>query len=228
MGGIRVLGDRNPDYPTHRGIDDALPHLDCEARWMPTDAAEAGSLDGVDGLWVAPGSPYRNDDAVLLALRAAREQQIPLLATCGGFQYALLELARNLAGIAGAVHAEVAPEGRELVLAPLACALVGRRSPVRAVAGTRLAALVGTETFPGYHWCSYGLDPAYLPRLREAGLVENAHGDVGLEGFELRDHPFYMATAFQPQMDTTREGRLHPLLTAFARAALAQGQLRKS
>src|SRR5438105_6794630 len=219
---IRILGDRNPDYPTHRAIDAAIPKLRAEARWTGTDSEGAAAIDGVQGLWVVPGSPYRDDAAVLRALRAAREGKVPLLATCGGFQYALLELARNAAGLSGATHAEVDPGGRELVVAPLSCAIVGRRSPVRVVPGTLLSAIIGTEPFEGYHWCGYGLDPAYLPQLRSAGLVESAHGDGGLEAFELRDHPFYVATLFQPQMDTGPDGRLHPLLDAFVAAASAQ------
>lgn len=219
---IRVLGDRNEAYLSHRELDAALRLFPAgvTGRWVASDAPGAADLGGVDGLWVAPGSPYRNDDAVLSALRAARETGLPLLATCGGFQYAAIELARNVAGLAQAQHAEVAPDAAERVIAPLACSLFGQVRTVTPVPGTKLAAIVGTAPFAGTHFCSFGLDASYLPRLRKAGLVESAHApDAGLEAFELPDHPFYVASLFQPQVGSLGGAPLHPLVAAFVDAA---------
>ena len=219
---VRVLGDRNLDYLSHRELDAALALFPdgVSAGWVASDARGAADLREVDGLWVAPGSPYRNDDAVLAALRAARESRVPLLATCGGFQYAVLELARNVAGLASAGHAEVAPSAEDLVVAPLACSLFGQVRRVQPVAGTRFAEIVGTDPFDGTHYCSFGASARYVPRLREAGLVESAHApDAGLEAFELRGHPFYFATLFQPQAGASQSGVLHPLIRAFVDAA---------
>ncbi len=80
---IRVLGDRNPSHPSHRELDAALSLFPAgvSASWMASDAAGASDLREVDGLWVAPGSPYRDDDAVYDALRIAREQRKPTLVT---------------------------------------------------------------------------------------------------------------------------------------------------
>jgi CTP synthase (UTP-ammonia lyase) len=92
-------------------------------------------------------------------------------------------------------------------------------SPPRA----RLAELVGPEPFDGFHWCSFGLSPAYEARLTAAGLVVNARSDeAGVEGLELVDHPFYVATLFQPQMGASSGGSLHPLIHACVRAAAAR------
>jgi CTP synthase (UTP-ammonia lyase) len=219
---IRVLGDRNLAYPSHRELDAALALFPSgiAAAWTASDAPGAADLRGVDGLWFAPGSPYRNDDAVLAALRAAREGGVPVLATCGGFQYALLELARNAAGIAGAQHAEVSPEGAQLVVAPLSCSLFGQVRRIRPVPGTRFASIVGEVRFDGTHYCSFGANAGYLPRLREVGLIEAAHADdAWLEAFELRGHPFFFGTLFQPQIGASRGGPLHPLIRAFLKAA---------
>jgi len=84
---IAVLGDRNPEYLTHRELDAtlALMPADVDARWLPT--REAASAAGADGLWVVPGTPYQDDAAVLEAIRAARTEGMPILGTCGGFQY---------------------------------------------------------------------------------------------------------------------------------------------
>jgi CTP synthase (UTP-ammonia lyase) len=128
-----------------------------------------------------------------------------------------LEYARNAAGIAGAAHAETDPGGEELIVAPLACSLVGEERTIRAVPGTRLADICGAEPFTGFHYCNYGLAPGAAQRLR---LTVNAHADdAGVEGFELSEHRFYMGTLFQPQVGTSESGVVHPLITALLEAA---------
>jgi CTP synthase (UTP-ammonia lyase) len=131
-----------------------------------------------------------------------------------------VEFARNAAGIAGAVHGESSPDGEAIVVAPLACSLVGEERTVVPVPGTRLAAICGDAPFTGFHWCGYGLVPGMAERLAAAGLVIGAHADdAGVEAFELPDHPFYVATLFQPQVNAP----LHPLIGALLEAATARG-----
>jgi CTP synthase (UTP-ammonia lyase) len=82
---VAIIGDHQPDMPTHAALDAAaarLPHGITTA-WMATDAltSAAECLAGADGLWVAPGSPYRSFDGALGAIRYAREAGIPLLGT---------------------------------------------------------------------------------------------------------------------------------------------------
>jgi len=59
-------------------------------------------------IWCVPGSPYANESAVIGAIRWARESGIPFLGTCGGFQHAVLEFARNVMGLSAAEHAATA------------------------------------------------------------------------------------------------------------------------
>ncbi len=213
---IAALGDRNPAYLTHREID-ATVALAPEIRWVGTDGAD---ISGYDGVWVLPGTPYRDEAAALAAIRFARERSMPILGTCGGFQHMALEYARNAAGIAGAAHAESEPDGETIVVEPLACSLVGQERIVRPVAGTRLAAICGEEPFAGLHYCGYGLAPGMAERL---GLRVGAHADdAGVEAFELPGHAFYLATLFQPQVGTSERGVLHPLVGALL-AAPASG-----
>jgi CTP synthase (UTP-ammonia lyase) len=217
---IAVLGDRNPEYLTHRELDAtlALMPADVDAHWLPTP--EAASAPGADGLWVVPGTPYEDDDAVLEAIRIARTDGMPILGTCGGFQYMLVEFARNVAGLDDAAHAETDPDAPEPVVARLSCSLVGEERPVTAVAGTRVAGLCGTAPFAGFHWCSYGLVPEREAALAGAGLVVAARApDAGAEAVELPGHPFYLATLFQPQVGSSASGRLHPLIGALVSAA---------
>ena len=217
---IAVLGDRNTDHLTHREIDATLELMpaDVDARWLPSPEAE--SAVEADGLWVVPGTPHRDGEAVLAQIRRSRTAGMPILGTCGGFQHMLVEFARNVAGLADAAHAETDPDAADPVVARLSCSLVGEERPVTAVAGTRVAELCGTEPFTGFHWCSYGLVPEREAALVAAGLVVSARApDAGVEAVELPGHPFYVATLFQPQVGSSASGRLHPLIGALISAA---------
>ncbi len=208
---ITVLGDRNEAYVTHRALDAALGQLPegVTAQWHPTDVP-LGDLG--DGLWVAPGSPYADDEAVLEAIGRARREGVPLLGTCGGFQYTVL----SLAGAGMADHAEATPDAPDPVIAPIACRVDGEERTVTPVVGTRLAALLGDAPFPGTFFCGYA------PRA-VVGATVSAHAqDVGpcaLEG-PGGDAPFLMATLFQPQMGALRGEPLSPVIAAFAEAAI--------
>jgi CTP synthase (UTP-ammonia lyase) len=220
---IAVLGDRNLEYVTHRELDAALALFPDWARgeWVSTDSDVHAALDRADGVWIVSGGPYRDDDAVYAAIRHLRERGMPLLATCSGFQYVVIELARSLAGI-DAHHAETDPDAEALVAAPLACSLVGEERMVTCVPGTRLAELCGTEPFPGLHWCNYGLADEFVDALTAAGVVISAHApDAGVEGIELPGHPFFVATLFQPQVGALAGRPLHPLIAAFLETARA-------
>src|SRR4051794_32820441 len=92
-----------------------------EGAWCPSeDAAAAAECDGV---WIAPGTPYRDDEAVLGLIDHARGSGLPLLATCGGFQYGALALARA-AGV-DARHAELDPDAEDPFVVALSCSLYG-------------------------------------------------------------------------------------------------------
>lgn len=221
MTSIAVLGDLDLDYLTHRELQAAVGLFPAwaGAEWVPTDSDVQGALDRADGVWLIPGTPYRDDAAVYAAIRRALQTGLPLLGTCGGFQYIVVELARSLAGI-DAHHEETEPDAGALVAAALSCSLVGQERQVTCVPGTRLAELCGTEPFSGFHFCNYGLAPGYVDALTAAGVVVCAHApDAGVEGIELPGHPFLVATLFQPQVGASRGGPLHPLIGALLDAA---------
>jgi CTP synthase (UTP-ammonia lyase) len=88
------------------------------------------------------------------------------------------------------------------------------------VAGTRLAEICGVEPFDGFHWCGFGLDERFAGTLQAAGVVVGARADdAGVEAIELPGHPFFVATAFQPQVGNGEAGALHPLIGALIEAA---------
>jgi CTP synthase (UTP-ammonia lyase) len=219
---IVALGDRDPRFLTHQEIDAALElfPLAADAHWVATDSAEAHDLDAASGIWLLPGTPYRDADAAFAAIRHCLDTGLPFLGTCGGFQHALVELARSRAGIAGAGHEESDPGAAAPVVSRLACTLYGEVRTVTPVPGTRFAEICGLESFEGFHWCGYGLDARYVEPLERAGVVVGATApDAGVEAVELPDHPFFLATAFQPQVGVSATRQLGSVLEAFIAAA---------
>ena len=97
---IALVGDYNPDAIAHRAIPTALDRAAranstlLEFEWKHTSTL--GPLSGYNGVWCVPASPYANEAAAIDAIRWARERSIPFLGTCGGFQHAVLEFARNV------------------------------------------------------------------------------------------------------------------------------------
>src|SRR5690606_14298420 len=143
-----------------------------------------------------------------------RETRLPFLGTCGGFQHAVLDYARQVLGWADAEHAELNPAAARPVILPLSCALVEVHGQVRLAAGSRLGQAYGTQwTDEGYH-CRYGLSAEFAAALEQGPLricAWDADGDP--RGVELDGHPFFVATLFQPER-AALAGRLPPLVRA--------------
>ncbi|MFE0651150.1 hypothetical protein ACFVZH_21440 [Streptomyces sp. NPDC059534] len=225
---IALIGDRSPHVRSHVRVPvllDALAERDnltLDAYWIPTpDAAAPGAVRGFDAVWVLPGSPYASEAGALAAIRTAREDGIPFLGTCGGFQHALIEYARNVCGLERAAHAENDPTADEhdLLIAPLACSLVGHEGPVRVTPGSLAERALGAaRTTERYH-CDYGPDTRHLDTLRAHGLRFTGADDHGSPRIaELPSHPFFLATLFQPELSDTQP-HPHPLIRALALAA---------
>ncbi|MFD7661823.1 hypothetical protein [Streptomyces sp. NPDC059788] len=224
---IALVGDRSDTVRSHVRIPGLLKALrvrdglDLDAYWVPTEDAGQG-MAGFDAVWVLPGSPYRSEAGALAAIRSAREGGIPFLGTCGGFQHALLEFARNVCGLTRAGHAENAPATapEEAVVVPLACSLAGHEGAVEIAPGSRAARLLGAGRIQARYHCTYGPSPRHLDVLREHGLSftgTDESGDVRIA--ELPAHPFFLATLFQPELDGDGT-RAHPLITGLAAAAV--------
>src|SRR4051812_6586070 len=182
---IALVGDRSQSVRTHARIPllvEALRRRDgivLDPYWIPSEDVEDGAaLDGFDGIWVVPGSPYRSPDGAVAAVRRARDRRIPFLGTCGGFQHAVLMLARDLAGIPEAAHAEYGPGGEHVVVA-LECSLVGHQGAIRFAPGSLMQEVMGVERSVERYHCAYGVAPAYIERLEAAGVRFGARDDQG-------------------------------------------------
>lgn len=225
---IGLIGDRDDTTVAHRAIPHALAlaatALDTTVipQWLPTETLRCDQhLYEFDALWCVPASPYRSTEGALCAIRFAREEGIPFLGTCGGFQHALLEYARSVMGWTDATHAELDPEASARpVVSPLSCSLVDVEARVHLVPGTRIhQAYGGDAATEGYH-CRYGLNPAWRSALTGGSLVVSAVDDDGdVRAVEIPDHPFFVATLFQPER-AALSGRVPPLLLSFVRSTL--------
>ena len=222
---LALIGDYNPDVTAHQAIPVALQlaadslGLKVHLQWIDTDTlTPATPLHGFDGFWCVPASPYRDTDGALRAIRFAREQRRPFLGTCGGFQHAVLEYARNVLGWADAEHGELAPQAQRAVIAPLSCSLVEATDTVRLTPYTRIADAYGTLDIEEGYRCRYGMNPDFAQALLERELIPSGHDSAGdLRAVELLDHPFFVATLFQPERAALR-GITPPLAIALLKA----------
>ena len=228
---IGLIGDRDDAVVAHRAIPRALA-LAGEAgghalqiEWVGTDTVDGVQrLAGFDGLWCVPASPYRDMDGALRAIAHAREAGVPFLGTCGGFQHAVVEYARNVLGWVDAEHAETAPDAARAVVVPLSCALVEVRDAVDLVAGSRCERAYGVARIEeGYH-CRYGLGAAFRAAIEGGPLRIAAFDDAGdVRALELDGHPFFVATLFQHER-AALDGRCPPLVRAFVDAVAGRAR----
>ena len=227
---IALVGDYSPDVLAHRAIPEALRlagkelGLEVHGRWIHTTDAEPAerSLRDAAGIWLTPASPYASMLGALAAACFAREQRRPFLGTCGGFQHALIDFARNVAGCPDADHAETNTGAAMPIVARLSCSLVERTGSVHFIPGSLIAGAYGAAAaVEGYH-CNYGPNPAYRALLEGAGLRFTAFDAEGaVRGAELptSHHPFFVGTLFQPERAALL-GATPPLVRAFIAAAM--------
>lgn len=222
---IALVGDYNADVLAHQAIplalDDAAAVLErpIEYRWVATrDVHSADALADFDGIWLVPASPYEHTEGALTAVRYARENSLPFLGTCGGFQHAILEYARNVMGWEDAAHAETDTEGR-MVIAPLTCSLVEKSDTIELRANTLIARAYGRDSIEeGYH-CNYGISAEFADALQSQALRVTGWDENGdIRAVELVTHPFFVATLFQHERNALA-GRPAPLVQAFLHAA---------
>lgn len=221
---IALVGDYRSAAVAHQAIPPAVElaaaslNLPVIAEWLPTESVTSSAvLKNFDAIWVVPGSPYQNDHGAFLAITYARENNVPFLGSCGGFQYAVVEYARNVMGWSDAAHAETDSEGR-LVIVPLSCSLVEKTGDIVIDPDTIIARAYGKlSTHEGYH-CNFGVDPDFIAELADFPLRISAwDGEGDVRGIELPDHKYFVATLFQSERAALRN-ELSPLVVGLIKA----------
>ena len=129
---VALVGDYKPSVLAHQAIPIALNlaaahhRVSVKATWVPTSQIQRAEdeLASYHGIWCVPATPYENTLGALEAIRFAREQRVPFLGTCGGFQHALMEYAKNVLGMTNIDHAELDPGSPHPLITALTCSLV--------------------------------------------------------------------------------------------------------
>jgi CTP synthase len=186
-------------------------------------------LAGMDALVVPGGFGNRGVDGKVAAIRWARERRVPFLGLCLGMQCAVIEWARNVAGLAGATSAELDPDSPHPVIHLLpeqqdVVDLGGTMRlgvyPCRLAAGSLGHRLYGEEVVYERHRHRYEFNNAYRQAFFDSGYRISGSSPDGrlVELVELVDHPFFTACQYHPEF-LSRPGRPHPLFRGLIEAA---------
>ena len=224
---IALVGDFNENKHTHVALNNCVEHcrrhlsFSIDTTWVATNQIgnPANLPSQYQALWITPGSPYKDDEAVYQTIRWARENNFPILGTCGGFQYMVVEFARNVVGMVTADHEESSPAASDLVISKLTCSLKGQQEEVFITDWSSwLYRVLQREVFTGYFNCNFGVNPTYQEQVEQDPLVFTAYSKSGeVRALEIKAHRFFKGTLFQPPLDSSPD---HPnaLIMDFFRA----------
>ncbi len=204
-----------------------------DLHWVCAEQIESNGADsllrGMDAVVVPGGFGNRGVDGKIAAIRWAREQRVPFLGLCLGMQTAVIEWARNLAGLNGATSAELDPDTQHPVIHLLpeqqdVVDLGGTMRlgvyPCRIAPGTLAQRLYSDEVVYERHRHRYEFNNAYRTLFLESGYEISGTSPDGrlVELIELKGHPFFTACQYHPEF-LSRPGRPHPLFRGLIEAA---------
>jgi CTP synthase len=238
---------------SYKSLNEALAHAGIKTRarvnivYVDSEQMEregTACLEGMDAILVPGGFGERGVEGKIQAVRYAREHRIPYLGICLGMQVAVIEFARDVAGLQGAHSTEFDSNTPHPVIALItewlnADGRIETRAldsdlggtmrlggqECRLVPGTRVHEVYGADVIRERHRHRYEFNNQYRDALEQAGLtISGTSVDASLvEVIELKDHPWFIACQFHPEFTSTpRDG--HPLFTRYIAAALAYRQ----
>jgi CTP synthase (UTP-ammonia lyase) len=227
---ISILGEfdpaREPRVATGVSIKQAAEKIgaDVEFSWIPTREIDCGLLIKSNGIFIAPGSPYGDMEKVLSAIKLARENGIPCIGTCGGFQHIVMEYAIHVLGMNDVSHQEYTPHALHPLISRLECSLAGREMVINLIPGSLIARIYGKTRVMEKYFCSYGVNPLHTGRFKQSSLYISGSDQEGImRAVELQDHPFFVGTLYVPQIRSTPENP-HPLIIGFVEAAAKRAE----
>ncbi len=254
---IAMVGKYVDLTESYKSLSEALihagMHTDAKVRihYIDSEILESDgveSLRGMDAILVPGGFGKRGVEGKLMAVRLARESGMPYLGICLGMQLAVIECARNMAGLANANSTEFDPATPHPVVALITewqnrDGSIEKRTessdmggtmrlgaqPCEVVPGSLAHRIYGSNSVVERHRHRYEVNNHYLPRIEAAGLYVGARaksdtaGDL-VEMVELPGHPWFFGCQFHPEF-TSNPRRGHPLFISFVHAALARQRL---
>ncbi len=238
-----VVGKYTDLTDAYLSITEAFRHAGAEletkvrVRWVEADSLVEQDpeevLAGVDGVLLPGGFGERGAEGKIRAAQYARENNVPFLGICYGFQLAVVEFARHVLGLEDANTTENDPETTNPVICilPEQHAVTGMGGTMRLgvsdvdlVPGTRAHTLYGASPIQERHRHRYEVNPEFTGRLQEAGVVfcgrmaDRPADKPIMEVLELTRHPFYVGSQYHPEF-TSRPSRPNPLFLGFVKAA---------
>jgi CTP synthase len=247
---IAIVGKYVTFKEAYKSLHEALVHggipnrLAVDLRYV--DSGDIGRENcaalfaGVHGILVPGGFGARGIEGKIEAIRYARERRVPFFGICLGMQCAVVEFARNVAGIAGATSEECNPGAEDKVIYLMASWFDFRRQAVETrdtasakggtmrlgaypcvlAPGTRAHDAYGRDQVQERHRHRYEFNDAYRQTLAEHGLVYSGLSPDGnlVEIVELPDHPWFLGCQFHPEFSSSPM-RPHPLFRDFIQAA---------
>lgn len=223
---IGIIGEYNQNSPSHLSTKTSIDHsrkllgINIQESWISTNDIDLTLFNTYSGIWIAPGSPYKNMNKTLLAIQYARENNIPCFGTCGGFQHMIIEYARNVLGHKDAAHAEYDPYASNLFISPLSCSLVGKEMRIRLKVDSSVSKIYQSLQCKEKYYCNFGLNPHVLPLFKNCSLqIVGLDSEGEARVVELQHHKFFIGTLFVPQISSTQMNP-HPLVVAFLNSCL--------
>ena len=236
---IHVVGKYVGYEDSYKSLNEALYHggfkhrLKINIRWVEAEALELPGgeqlLDGADGILVPGGFGDRGTRGMMRAAEIARARGIPYFGICYGFQWAAVEYARHVCGLADADSTECAPETKTNVIYKLRDLLgvddLGGTMRLGSYAcqlkpGSKAHALYGAHVIEERHRHRYEFNCLYEKALTDKGLeiVGRSLDGKFVEIIELPDHPYYVAVQFHPEFKS-KPLKPHPLFAGFVDAS---------
>ena len=237
---IGLVGKYVALHDAYLSVAEALRHagyaLDAymDIRWIDSEALTPvnyeETLSGLDGIIVPGGFGGRGIEGMILAAKFARERRVPYFGICLGMQIAVIEFARNVAGLNTANSGEFDPEGSCKVIDFMSGQSedVDKGGTLRLGAypcviapNTTMAACYGTECIQERHRHRYEFNNDYRETLTKEGLVLSGTSPDGrlVETVELTERPFHVGVQFHPEFKS-RPNKPHPLFLGFVKASL--------
>ncbi len=250
---IAIVGKYTVLKDAYKSLIESLQHggiannVKVKLRWIESEIFDnedpAAHLGQVDGIIVPGGFGERGSEGKIKAVTYARENKIPYFGICFGMQMAVLEAARNLAGIENAGSTEFG-ETPEPVVGLMTEWLKGnalekRQSSgdmggtmrlgayeAKLIEGSKIAEIYGSTTISERHRHRYEVNIDYMERLEAAGLRFSGLSPDGVlpETIEYEDHPWFIGVQYHPELKS-RPFDPHPLFASFIAAAVEQNRL---
>jgi CTP synthase len=250
---IAIVGKYTGLKDAYKSLIEALTHggiankVKVKLDWIESEVFEnedpAPFLEHVHGILVPGGFGQRGAEGKIRAVRFARERNVPYFGICFGMQMAVIEAARNLAGVAGANSTEFGPtpepvvglltewmKGNDRERRQLGGNLGGTMRlgayPALLEKGSRVADIYGASDISERHRHRYEVNTGYKARLEDEGMRFSGMSPDGLlpEIIEYPEHAWFVGVQFHPELKS-RPFEPHPLFASFVGAAVEQSRL---